>query len=268
MIPLSLLAGMLVYGYAPGSVTSFDVKVDFEGYLPLLGGKNGKANVEMRVLAAGIASDKPGLQHVESQIESLSVKLNSTQLPLTKSSIESFFPKATVVIEPTGKVLENTAPKKKLPVKLPGLDSQRFPDISFLPIQFSDKQIGADGTFTFTKKFNGSDVAYKVTLVGMDKDLVTFKLDLNQDSTEYEDDFKNPVEEESAATFSIKSHLTGTGIAVFDTKRHLFKSTKIEATNDSNVTQIKTQVVTTRQLKTILRIDLVEKPESKALRTP
>lgn len=262
MISALVFATTFAYSFATGTTTKFDVNVEFEGYLPLLGGKNGKANVEMKVDARGIpttmAGATPAMASVESEIESLSVKLNSNALPLTKDNIDQFFPKSVVVIEPNGKVIENSAPKRKLPVKLPGLDSQRFPDISFLPVLLPETPLSEGESYTFKKLFNGSNVAYNVTFVKAVEGKAELKIVLDQDTTEFEDEYRNPVDEEKDATSKVESHLSGEGTATFDLKRGVFLITKIEATNVSKIINLKTQAQTDRKLKTTLLIKISE----------
>ena len=41
---------------------------------------------------------------------------------------------------------ESDAPNVKLPVRLPGLDVKRFPDITYVPIQFPDRELKTGDT--------------------------------------------------------------------------------------------------------------------------
>jgi hypothetical protein len=224
---------LLAYGLLPGVSAVFKVTVEFDGYLPLLGGKEGTAVVRMTVPVQGVADKDPAKLSAQSEIETFSISLNGAELPFTAQNVRGFFPKSTVRFLPYGKFLETDAPVKKLPVRLPGLDPQRFADITFLPLEFPPGGIEIGTAYRFEKPFSGQKVTYSATPVKIDEKALNLKIALSQ-------------EDEAGS-------LTGEGAATFDRARGVFRLVEVSA---DSVT--KDSATVTRHLKTKLKIELVE----------
>lgn len=243
-----LLAG-IGYGLLAGQSAQFEVQIDFDGYLPVLGGKEAKATVKMAIDVAGLNSESGELLRASSEIAKFQMVLDEAELPFTANNVRAFFPKTTVSFNRRGKATETDAPKTKLPVRLPGLDSQRFPEITYLPLELPAAE---EESFEFTRAFNGLPVKYSVTR-SADQ---AFKFTLNQTGTRYQlpDGSESTSENPKARGFTFV--LSGSGTAKFDPARGLFSEVKVSAV------QTETPIAggSDRKLKTDLRI-LLKKAE-------
>jgi hypothetical protein len=245
------------YDFPVGSETKFNVKVQFDGYLPLFGGKVGKADVDMIVRALGVESKKSDLQSVDSEITELKAVAFGSTLPLNKNNIGQFFPRAIAVIEMNGEVKKNDAPEVNMPVKLPGLDSRRLPEISYVPLVIDAAAAASGKSYEFKRTFNGSVMTYKVTPGKMDESKEDFTIEINQESESFEDAYGNPLIGEavrSVAKSYLKTILTGKGTATFNFAKRMFDKVVVETTGDTVVTNIKTGKTSKRSLKTTLTI--------------
>ena len=242
------------YDFPAGTETKFNVKVHFDGYVPLFGGKNGKVDVDMIVKVVGVESKKPELQSVDSEIIGLKGTAFGMILPVNKNNIGGFYPKAVASFEPTGVVKSNTAEHKEMPVKLPGLDSQRLPEISYVPLILNNAATANGDGYEFTRTFNGAVTKYKISPGKSDDEgRVVFQIEVNQESAGFEDAYGNPAEE-SAAKSKLKTLMTGKGSATFDLTKHMFDKVVVETVGDTDVTVIKTGKTSKRSLKTTLTI--------------
>ncbi|HLO98765.1 MAG TPA: hypothetical protein VK171_09245 [Fimbriimonas sp.] len=242
---ISILASIALvhtYGYKPSQVERFKVKVELEGWIPLFGGREGTSTVDMLVEARvkGVSTD--GTISMESEIIEMSASAFGAKLPLNSSNIGQFFPKAVVEFSPVGKVLKNSAPAIKMPVQLPGLDSQRLPEISYLPIE-----LGSD-KYEFVRTFNGNKMTYVVLADGED-----YKFALAQKSTGFEDAYGNPAEEADAKA-GVTTELRGEGEAEFNTTSGFFSKVSVKTTAVSDVKPFGNRPAVKRTLTTKLTI--------------
>ena len=53
-----MTASLLAYAFVIGTPVSFDVNVQFEGWIPIFGGREGKATVNMTVIATALKADE------------------------------------------------------------------------------------------------------------------------------------------------------------------------------------------------------------------
>lgn len=251
---MALIGQALLLGYvfARGSVTNFVVKVDFDGFIPIFGGKEAKASVTMMVSAKGIESP-PGLVGVESEITSLKVLLNGSALPLNEKSIAAFFPKATATFDSLGRVKSNSAPNIVPLVRLPGLDAQRLPEISYVPIELPAAGVSNGVPYSFARTFGGSKVEYEVTPLNIDEEYVNLKFSFRQVSTSFEDDRANLVVKDKA-TRRIEATFTGTGTARFDRRKSHVTSLELSGTTMETVIPEKTGARSTRELRTKMSV--------------
>ncbi len=250
MLPLAIL---LTYAFTPQTNLTYDAKVTFEGFIPILGGQQGKVEVKMMVAVKG-GEPKDGNLAASSKLNTIEITFNGEKLPLTLENVEEFFPKTSVTLTPFGKVLTSDAPDKKLPVKLPGLDAKRFPDITYLPLEFPSSGIQLEKSFTFTKSFGESPVLYTVTPTKIDEASAEFKVELRQDYTVLEDETSEVVKVEADAISMVKTEVIGAGTITFNRKLGVVQTMKIESTAESNVTDLATKKVTKRLLRTILDV--------------
>ncbi len=245
-----MILELLAFGPALGSRWAIAVSVEFDGFLPILGGREAKVKVEMDV---DLSLSKTEPLTAVTDILKLKAILNGAPLPLDAKTTTEFFPKTTVQFSGIGEVIKSDAPDKKLPVNLPGLDSKRFPDVSYLPIQWPGKEAQIGVPFEFDKVFNGSKVHYRVTPESINIDTVVVKVELSQQLRTFEDLRANPVSEETAAVI-VDSKLVGSGSGVFSRKTGLFETFRVEAISEGTAVDKSGAARKPRKLKTILSI--------------
>lgn len=255
MIFLPLLT-LIAYSFPVDTHLTYSVKVDFDGYLPLLRGRNALASLTMAVDVFGAppADNNP---RVVSELKTAKMTLNGGTLPVSKDNLEKWFPRTTIEATPEGKQLKSDAPDVKLPVRLPGLDVKRFPDITYLPIEFPKGGIEEGKAFKFQKLFGDSPVTYEVTPTKISPNTVDLTIKLSQNSVTFEDDHRAPTEEASAVT-KVTTELSGEGTAEFDLKRGLVTSLSIEAHSVGQAIDLKTKTEIDRKLKTTLTVSLMK----------
>jgi len=252
------LVATVVFSFAPGTVHRFDVDVQFKGFLPLFGGREGEARVKILARAVGAEPQEKGNFAVESEIEEFSVEMNGNELPFTKDNVQSFFPKAVAEFKPYGEMVRNEAPKVAMPVRLPGLDSQRFPEVSYLPIQLPPSEVAVGKVYEFDKAFGGSPVKYVAKVEESSEESLKISFKLSQEFDSFENGFGNPVPSEKDASRKISTLLQGEGTGEFSRKRGVFKSFTVTATSKSKVFDLKKtgSAPTERILKNVLTIKL------------
>lgn len=268
MILLALSLVPVAYGFSPGVNLDYDVNVRFEGFIPVLGGQEGKVEVDMGVRVEGLEKKDANLRS-SSDIKRFKISFNGAELPLTLDSIKDYFPKNTIELSPAGQIVKTDAPELKLPVRLPGLDAKRFPDITYLPIQFPDSEMEIGKTWEFKKNFDGSDITYTCKATKVDPDWVEVDMTMAQSYTILENESKEVVTDKKDAIASVATTLKGSGRVIFDRKRGVVTAFSASADADSRATDLKTKLETRRMLKTILEVKLKEpkktvakKPES------
>jgi len=260
MVSLALLlsVGPVVYGWGPDVKAAYDVKVSFDGYLPVLGGTQGKIVVDMNVAVAGLAAKEAGTLSASSEITEFALEMNGAKMPFTAGNVQAFFPKTTITFEPTGKTLTTDAPNIQLPVKLPGLDVKRFPDITYLPIEFPMEDLKVGQNFEFTKPFGESTAHYQATPTALDDEKVEMKVEFQQAYTSYEDETHNPVADAAHAESRIDTKVEGTGAATFDLRSKLIDRVTMTVRAHGDVSNLKSQKTSARDLTTVL--DVKRKP--------
>ncbi len=256
MTPLATAA--LLYAFSPTTVATYQFVVTFDGFIPVLGGQEGKVEVKMTVGIQGLKPTATGDLQVQSDIQKAEILFNGAPLPIGLDNIKSYFPKTTVVITPAGKLVKTDAPDIALPVKLPGLDIKRFPDISYLPIEFPAGPVSVGTKWDYSKSFSGSLVNYHCEAKSVTDQAVGIALALDQKYDTLEDESLQVVKTEAEAAQKVTTSLEGKGEATFDRQRGLFRTVKVDADTVSEATDLKTKAKTTRKLKTSLRLDLQE----------
>ena len=245
------------YEFKSGQTTNYRMNATFDGFLPILGGNEGKAEVGMTIRVAG-NDPLESRQRVSHEITAFEIKFNGARLPLTLDNVVDFFPLTRLELSPLGEVLKNDAPDRDLPVKLPGLDAKRFADITYLPLQFSERPIAVGDEWTFKKSFGGSDVNYTVTLEGVTANIAKLRVKVAQDFTVLENDLLEVTTKREEAVQEARTVLTGAGTVEFDLATG--QTRKVEMVNDA-VTTIKPldgSASTERKLKTTLTVTRVE----------
>ncbi len=131
----------LTYRFDPGSVADYAITTGFSGFLPIFGGREGTAEIRLSVNLAGVAPSVEGHPQFDMDLTDAQVSLDGTTLPFTLDNVKGFFPKSTFTVSPFGRQLATTAPAIELPIRLPGLDVQRFPELSFLAVEFPSRRV-------------------------------------------------------------------------------------------------------------------------------
>lgn len=214
------------YGFQPSTVLDYKVDVVFDGFLPILGGNEGKAEVGMAVRVNGLAAEEGALR-ASNEMTAFTIKFNGASLPLTLENAVEYFPKTTVSLTPQGKITKSDAPNISLPVKLPGLDVKRFPDITYLPVELPVGGMVEGQPWTFTKSFGDADLVYTCQLEKVAGSLATIGVTVKQEYTVFENDFMEVVKERADAVAEVKTVMNGKGTVVFDTSGGFVRSVKM-----------------------------------------
>lgn len=264
----SLLAAValsdVLYKVTPTTRAEYSVQVVFDGFLPLLGGNQGKAQVDMDVTVHGLEAKGNDLQ-AKTNLKAFTISFNGAPLPLDVNNARSYFPETTVQFTPQGTVTANSAPDIDLPVKLPGLDVKRMPDITFLPIELPKEAKKTGETWTFKRSFGGSDITYTCTMNAVDATSATVGVKIRQEYTVLENDLLEVVTDRAEAAASVKTVMTGTGTVVYDVKLGLARSVRMNNSSISTVTPIAAGVkAEERKLDSSLKVDLTSPKSSVA----
>lgn len=255
----ALALSPVAYNLPTGASSTYYVRIGLDGFLPLLGGKEGRAQVDMTLGVEGLAADSQGNPKASSDLTAFQLMFNGQEFPLDLDSVKQYFPKNTISFTPLGHVLTNDAPNNPLPVRLPGLDPKRFPDITYLPIEFPASGVEEGKAFTFSKPFQGVDLNYTVTPTHVDDNEIDMKIDLTQHDESFEDSSHGLVNSEAEAESKVVTDLTGGGTAVFDRKKNQIETVAVKMDSESQVTDLHTKAVSHRKLATSLDVSL-EKP--------
>jgi hypothetical protein len=250
MILATLLTSYLI---APGTTNTYWVEVGFEGWIPMFGGREGKASAKFVVTATGMAPSKAGNHVVEAEITEIEARAFDSVLPLNKNNVSQFFPKAQVEFKSNGEVMLNTAPAVKMPVRLPGLDSRRLPEISYLPLQLPSVEPKDGSVYEFTREFDGVPLRYVVTTEKVNLEIITFKIALEQKTSGFEDAYGNPSDEKNAKR-KLAGVLSGSGIAQFNRALSRFDYVIVKNETTTTFIPIGKGKEGVRTLKTTLKI--------------
>ncbi|MFM9872868.1 MAG: hypothetical protein ACKVQS_05315 [Fimbriimonadaceae bacterium] len=244
------------YRFEAETKLDYDVNVVFEGFLPLLGGNEGKADVKMGVRVNGLEPDDLGIRST-SELTAFEISFNGGKLPLDVESAKVYFPKTTVTSTNLGKVLKSNAPELNLPVRLPGLDVRRFPDITYLPIELSGKELTVGENWKFERLFGDAPMQYDCTVLQVrDSGRVTIAVKVHQQYEVWEDETLEVVPEEKGATARVKTTLDGSGTVFFDVSKGVAVGADMKNATTSDVRDIKSGKTTTRKLNSTLKVRL------------
>ncbi|HMS53895.1 MAG TPA: hypothetical protein PKA27_00715 [Fimbriimonadaceae bacterium] len=252
---LALLAFAYVF---PKDAIRYDVNVRFNGFLPVFGGQEGSAEIFLGISVKGVAEDADGNPQAESELVSAKVKFMGETLPFNEDNMQSYFPKTTVSFHPLGKMLKTNAPDVQLPIRLPGLDLKRFPEITYLPIEFPKETLVQGQKWTFIRSLGGADATYTVTATTVDDTKAELSVEVAQTAQTLENEALELVKKEEDAVAKIETSLTGKGTVTFDRNKNLATLIKMNVDAASNVLRIKGGEKSTRKLQTTLEVKLKE----------
>ena len=247
---LCALALMPVTYKIPAQPVNYDLDIKFDGFIPIFGGTDGTAELKVGLAVKGLAPEEGDSNpRASTDVTDLKVLLQDQMMPFTKDSVQKWFPN-TVTLTPLGKVLKTDAPNIEVPVQLPGLDIKRFPEVSFLAIEFPAEGIEQGKAWTYSRQFGESTVAYTVTPTSIADGRVEMILKLTQNYEGHEDEAHSLVKDIKDAVADVKTHVEGSGTVVFDSAAGLIRALHMEANAASASTDLKTKAVTTHNLKT------------------
>lgn len=190
----------------------------------------------MGVQVDGQGPQADGTLGAKSQLTAFAIKFNGGKLPLDLASAQVYFPATTVSVTPQGKVVKTDAPDIALPVKLPGLDVKRFPEITYLPIELKGGEIEVGDKWKFTRLFGDSPMNYSCEVQKLDAGRATIAVVVDQSYELLEDETLEIVKNEKDAANRVKTELKGSGTVVFDTSTG--RAVSVEMKNHS-VSQVR-----------------------------
>jgi|GEM_PF-1134138 len=247
------------FALPPTLSATYQASVSFDGYVPVFGGQQAKVKIELTAGITGAPPDADGNAQVTSEVKEFTLALNDKLLPFSAKSVSGFFPKSTASVALNGHVLKTDAPAKPMPIRLFGLDSQRFPEITYLPVEFPEKGVEEGKSYEYRRRFNGSDVHYVATPTKINDDTVIIAIVLDQAYVSYEDARHNPVSAESGA-IQLDTKVNGDGTVTFDRKLGLVAKAEYHADTKTVATDLQTKTTTDRVVHSILKIERRSNP--------
>lgn len=267
---LAFLALTGTYTFNPTTDLSYRVDVSFDGFLPVLGGNEGRADVGMDVKVLGREKDGELLQ-ASNELTSFSMAFNGSKLPLTLENAVDYFPKTKVSLSASGKILKTDAPDRSLPVRLPGLDVKRFPDITYLPVEFPANPIEIGEEWQFKKNFGGNDLLYTCQINELKGSIMSIGVKVRQEYTVLENDALEVVKKREDAVSEVTTVMNGSGTVVFDQSIGAVTSlrmvNKSVSTGENFVDKIKISRKLDSELKVNLKVNAKSQPKNPAART-
>ena len=255
----SILAVVLTpaaYSFPIDKPALYEVNMKFDGFIPILGGQNGVVDVDLGVSALGLKNDADGHPQVATELRAIKVKFNGASMPLDINNAKTYFPKTTVSLTPQGRILKSDAPSMALPIRLPGLDIRRMPDVTFLPVEFPADGVEVGKEWSYKKSFGDSDVTFNLKATSVNDDKVEMDVKMAQSYDTLEDSALAIPSNPKDAVAKVHTDMTGEGKAVFDRKLGLIRSAVIDADAKSKSVNIESKASTDRELKSHLSINL------------
>jgi hypothetical protein len=255
-----LVAGFSVFSYDLGTFPSaYLLEVMYDGYLPVLGGLDQQAKVDIELAVTPVsevgkpAGAKTSLRALQAFLRDIETK-EWVSLGFNRESVLPFFPDSTVRVEPRGKILSTDMPKANLPFRLPGLDLQHIPDVTFLFLEFPEVPLVTGTPWRFVRKFNDSEVVCDATLVSSEGGAATFAVEIRQTYESYEDENSNPVVDVKEAVQRVATAVRGAGKVRFQGNPGGIASLDVTATAESIVYPLKGGAEQRRTLKTTFKL--------------
>lgn len=253
---LALLVAPLQYGFAPGVSLDYAATIQLEGFVPILGGNEGDATIEFGLRVQGLEESEEGKVRASTEVTRFRATFNGAVVPLDTASVQTYFPKTTIRLKQNGKVVQTDAPDIKLPVRLPGLDVKRFPDVTFVPIEFPEKTIAPGDAWEFSKEFGESKIAYSCVLTKVEDGKAVIAVSLNQEYEVLEDASLEIVKEESDAEHRVKTVMRGEGTVQFDVQTGVVARAHMVNQSKSTVTSLADGSVSERRLNMTVGLEL------------
>lgn len=253
-----LTAPAIPFAYAlpPQKKATYAVSLKLKGFLPVFGGTEGTAEADIVLGLLGQAPDTDGSGRLSYELKDLQVLFNDAKFPLTLDTAKPYFPKTTISFSQLGKVLKTDAPDIKLPVRLPGLDVKKFPEVTFMGVELPAEGVTEGKTWTYKKPLGDSEVDFEAKAVAVEAGKVDVEFTVKQAFDSQEDAGKGIPTNPKDAVSNVHTEMTGTGHATLDPSIGLLRASHLEADAVSTVTDIATKAVSTRKLHTIVDVKL------------
>jgi hypothetical protein len=258
-LALATLIASSGYGFTASTKGAYDIEFAFDGFIPAMGGIEGKVKVKLGIDIGGMERDDAAPLKVAYDLKSFRLFVEEDELPYGIDKVKSYFPKTTVWLNERGKVAKTNALDLKFPVRLPGLDQKKFAESTFLVLEFPESPIENGKKWTYTRAFGDSSIQYDVSVSSVKDDRYELTLKVKQSYDLLEDESKSVVTDPSDAVSKVHTVMTGTGAIVFDRSVGLIKSVTLDTLSTSNVTDLKTQEKSTRKLKMTTKVLLRDK---------
>lgn len=261
---LLVVASSFVY-QIPETPVEYGVRINFDGYLPILGGIENKVKVDLGLEVKSLASKEERLQ-LRYSLKSFDLALrdgesdNFVSMKFPFEDAKEYFPDSKVTYTRKGNILETTAPDGKMPVRLPGLHSQHLPDVTFLLLQFPEKEVDENEKWTYTRRFGDSDVRYEVVYRGKEEKGERFDVELSQSYETLEDLNHNPVSTREKAEYLVKTTVKGSGVVYFSGLSGVISYAEIRAEAVSSVESLKGALEKSRKLVTTFVLEKKANP--------
>jgi hypothetical protein len=241
------------YQFAPSQANTFTMKAEFDGFVPVLGGNEGKVEVVLGIAVTGL-EPKGASPRASYDINRFELKFNEAPLPFGIEMVKDFFPKSEVTATPQGRVTANTAPNRGLPVRLPGLDPRRLPDLTFLPIELPEEGLEEGKTWQFERVFDGAPMKYTCKVETLNPAQAEISVEVSQQFEYLENEALEAVTKEADAISRAKASLTGRGKIWFSLESGAALGTQMRSESTTTVTPIKGGKESVRKLISRLEV--------------
>ena len=254
---LCLLLVPLQYSFEPGTKIQYDSTITFEGFIPILGGYEGTVVVKMGVDVDGLEPEDGAEIRAANEIVSFSMTFNGVPMNFFDlSMVTEVFPRTTIKLTRQGKIVASDAPDNQLPIRLPGLDVKRFPDITYVPIQFQEDGAKIGDEWQYKKPFGESDMHYTCRLIELKDGIAKVAVSIKQEYELLEDIALEIVTKEIDAEARVKTVLTGEGYVLFDSQKGYVTEGLMVNLAVSDVTNLHDGTEKKRELKTTFSLKL------------
>lgn len=257
----SLLITLLAVGFSyefPKEPTHYDVTTVFDGHIPVFGGIEANVRVKFGMTVNGI-EEETSLSVVEYSLLSTEIGIFDDEkneysiLPLGLMNVKEYFPDSKVWFDAKGQIKRTTAPDVETPVRLPGLHTKHLADVTFLLIEFPEKQIEKDDTWKYKRKLGESEVEYEVTYIGKSEKGEEFSLTILEEFTGFEDINRNALKSKEGAYFEVKASSKGKGTLIFSGLKGIILESELTIDSVSTVLSIENKERSERKLRSSLK---------------
>ena len=256
-VAAALLVVPLQYGFEPGFQVKYDSEIQFEGFIPIFGGQeDASVVVSMVVNVEGLQPENGAPLRAASEIIGFKVMFGPAALPFDATDVQDYFPRTTIGLTPDGKIVKSDAPDVSFPVRLPGLDVKRFPDITYVPIQFPTDGATVGQEWSFKKPFGESDMLYSCRLMKVTDGIAKIAVQIEQEYEVLENAALEVVKDEADAERRVKTTIGGAGVVYFDTRAGMVQEVLMVNEATSVATSLIDGEVTERVLMTTFSLKL------------